>query len=116
MSSRCMLLIIYSLQKIANLFFGRTLGYTAKLSDITMVPNFFKRDNYLLCYVQRDLPPRCLFVKDRMEGSGMRWSVPGAQFMLNLRCVYLNEDWRDFHDYRIKNRVRNMYPYRHLVQ
>ena len=55
-------------------------------------------------------------VKDRMEGSGMRWSVPGAQSMLDLRCVYLNEDWRNFHDYRIKDRVRNMYPYRDLVQ
>jgi len=54
-------------------------------------------------------------VKDRMEGSGMRWSVPGAQSMLDLRCVYLNEDWRDFHDYRIKDRIRNMYPYRDLV-
>jgi len=55
-------------------------------------------------------------VKDRMEGSGMRWSVPGAQSMLELRCVYLNENWEDFHDYRINDRVRNMYPYRDLVQ
>jgi len=55
-------------------------------------------------------------VKDRMEGSGMRWSVPGAQSMLDLRCVYLNGDWKDFYDYRIKDRVRNMYPYRGLVQ
>ena len=55
-------------------------------------------------------------VKDRMEGSGMRWRIPGAQSMLDLRCVYLNGDWKDFHDYRIKDRVRNMYPYRGLVQ
>ena len=55
-------------------------------------------------------------VKDRMEGSGMRWCVPGAQSMLYLRCVYLNEDWKDFHDYRIKERIDNMYPYRGLVQ
>ncbi len=55
-------------------------------------------------------------VKDRMEGSGMRWSVPGAQSMLDLRCVYLNGDWKDFHDYRIKDRVRNMYPYRDSIQ
>jgi len=55
-------------------------------------------------------------VKDRMEGSGMRWCVPGAQSMLDLRCVYLNDDWVDFHDYRIKERLRNMYPYRDLVQ
>jgi len=55
-------------------------------------------------------------VKDRMEGSGMRWSVSGAQSMLDLRCVYLNEDWDDFHDYRIKERVRDMYPYRNSIQ
>ena len=29
-------------------------------------------------------------VKDRMEGSGMRWRVPGVQSMLDLRCVYVN--------------------------
>ncbi len=55
-------------------------------------------------------------VKDRMEGSGMRWSIPGAQSMLDLRCVYINEDWKDFHGYRIKQRVLNMYPYRDLIQ
>ena len=55
-------------------------------------------------------------VKDRMEGSGMRWTIPGAQAMLDLRCVYLNEDWQDFHDYRIQKRIHNMYPYRDLVQ
>lgn len=55
-------------------------------------------------------------VKDRMEGSGMRWTVPGARSMLNLRCVYLNDDWKDFHEYRINERVRKMYPYRNLVQ
>ena len=55
-------------------------------------------------------------VKDRMEGSGMRWRVPGVQSMLDLRCVYLNEDWKDFHDYRINEKVHNMYPYRDLVQ
>lgn len=55
-------------------------------------------------------------VKDRMEGSGMRWTIPGAQAMLDLRCVYLNDDWQDFHDYRIQEKVRNMYPYRDLVQ
>jgi hypothetical protein len=55
-------------------------------------------------------------VKDRMEGSGMLWTIPGAQAMLDLRCVYLNEDWQDFHDYRIQKRIHNMYPYRDLVQ
>ena len=32
-------------------------------------------------------------VKDRMEGSGMRWTVPGAEAVLQLRALYLNGDW-----------------------
>lgn len=55
-------------------------------------------------------------VKDRMEGSGMRWCVPGAQSMLDLRCVYINEDWADFQSYRINDRTAKMYPYRDFVQ
>jgi len=32
-------------------------------------------------------------VKDRLEGTGMRWTVAGAQAMLYLRATYLNGDW-----------------------
>lgn len=35
-------------------------------------------------------------VKDRMERSGMRWSVMGAQHMLYLRCISAAELWNDF--------------------
>lgn len=35
-------------------------------------------------------------VKDRMEGSGMRWSLPGAEAILKTRAVYLNGDWETF--------------------
>lgn len=35
-------------------------------------------------------------VKDRMEGSGMRWSTSGAQHILNTRAVEKNGDWEDF--------------------
>jgi hypothetical protein len=35
-------------------------------------------------------------VKDRMEGSGMRWSRAGAQHVLDLRSVEKNGDWDDF--------------------
>ena len=31
-------------------------------------------------------------VKDRMERAGMHWTLPGAQALLNLRCVALNDD------------------------
>ena len=32
-------------------------------------------------------------VKDRMERTGMRWTVEGAQAILDLRSTYLNGDW-----------------------
>ena len=35
-------------------------------------------------------------VKDRMEGTGMWWTVPGAQAMLHLRAVYLSGRWDEF--------------------
>jgi len=35
-------------------------------------------------------------VKDRMEGSGMRWTVPGAEAVLQLRALYLNGDWNAY--------------------
>ena len=40
-------------------------------------------------------------VKDRMERTGMRWSLAGAQAMLHLRASYLNGDWADFVAHRI---------------
>ena len=55
-------------------------------------------------------------VKDRMELTGMRWRIPGAQAMLNLRAVYLNGDWEAFQQHRIKQERHQLYPYRSLVQ
>jgi hypothetical protein len=55
-------------------------------------------------------------VKDRMERTGMRWRVPGAQAMLDLRAVYINGDWEAFQQHRIKQERRRLYPYRSLVQ
>jgi len=49
------------------------------------------------------------FVKDRMEKSGMRWTVEGAQAMLDLRTIYLNGDWDDFIEYRIQNEQTELY-------
>jgi hypothetical protein len=51
-------------------------------------------------------------VKDRMEQTGMRWEVEGAQAILNLRAIYLNEHWDTFHTVRIQTGQRILYPYR----
>lgn len=41
-------------------------------------------------------------VKDRMEGSGMRWSSEGAQRMMDLRAVKINGDMEDFVQFVVK--------------
>lgn len=51
-------------------------------------------------------------VKDRMEQTGMRWTVEGAQALLNLRAMYLNGDWKTFIDYRIQREQAEIYPYK----
>jgi hypothetical protein len=48
-------------------------------------------------------------VKDRLEGTGMRWTVEGAQAMLYVRATYLNEDWAEFLDYRIQREQKLLY-------
>ena len=54
-------------------------------------------------------------VKDRMEQTGMRWTVAGAQSLLDLRALYLNGDWRPFVAYRIEEEQKCIYPYKTLL-
>ncbi len=54
-------------------------------------------------------------VKDRMEQSGMRWRIVGAQAVLSLRAIYLNDDWDAFHAARIKAEQRKLYPYKRYL-
>jgi hypothetical protein len=51
-------------------------------------------------------------VKDRMEQAGMRWRIAGAQAILSLRAIYVNEDWDAFHAGRIQTEQRKLYPYK----
>jgi hypothetical protein len=54
-------------------------------------------------------------VKDRMERTGMRWQVPTAQAMLDLRAVHASDLWAEFQSYRIDAESRRLYPYQELV-
>jgi len=43
----------------------------------------------------------CVYlVKDRMERAGMKWRPPGAQAVLSLRTVRVNDDWDDYQHFR----------------
>ena len=48
-------------------------------------------------------------VKDRLERTGMRWSLAGAQAMLHLRALYINGDWPAFVDHRIQREQAALY-------
>ncbi|MDP6736784.1 MAG: ISKra4 family transposase [Nitrospinaceae bacterium] len=49
-------------------------------------------------------------VKDRMEQSGMRWSIHGAEAVLAQRAVVKNGDWNDFVDFFIDAERDRLYP------
>jgi hypothetical protein len=51
-------------------------------------------------------------VKDRMEGSGMRWTVPGAEAVLKIRAVHLNGDWDSFWQFHMKQAAARRYSVR----
>jgi len=55
------------------------------------------------------------FVKDRMERAGMRWTIEGAQSMLDIRSTFLNGDWDEFTKYRIKKETKTLYSQRSII-
>lgn len=54
-------------------------------------------------------------VKDRMERSGMRWRLTGAQPMLHVRAVYQSSYWDRFHTDRILREQSTRHPHRALL-
>jgi len=54
-------------------------------------------------------------IKDRMERAGMRWKVPGAQAMLQLRAIHANGDWQAFQNDRIKHETVRLYPHARIL-
>ena len=51
-------------------------------------------------------------VKDRLERTGMTWTIAGAQAMLQLRCVHVSNLWGNFTKFRVQRETERLYPYR----
>jgi len=51
-------------------------------------------------------------VKDRMEQSAMRWTRSGAQAVLDLRAVRVNDDWDVYQCFRRRCQHRRLYDTR----
>lgn len=54
-------------------------------------------------------------VKDRLERTGMSWTLPGAQAMLNLRAIATSEQWESFFKHRVERETKRLYPHRALI-
>jgi len=48
-------------------------------------------------------------INDRLELTGMRWTVQGAESVIRLRAVYINKDWKDFWRFRRKSEKGRLY-------
>jgi hypothetical protein len=55
------------------------------------------------------------YIKDRMERAGMKWTMEGAQAMLDMRSIFLNGDWAEFQQFRIQKETEMLYPYREEI-
>lgn len=49
-------------------------------------------------------------IKDRLERSGMRWGLAGAEAMIRLRSLYLSGDLDDYWDFHLEQEHRRLYP------
>lgn len=54
-------------------------------------------------------------IKDRMEQGGMRWTLEGAEAMLNVRAVWASDLVDDFTVWRQKEQAKRVHPHRELA-
>ena len=55
-------------------------------------------------------------IKDRMEQGGMRWTLEGAEAMLNLRAVNASDGTEEFGSWRQREATKRVHPHRTLVE
>ena len=55
-------------------------------------------------------------VKDRMERSGMRWTLEGARSMLNVRAAFQSSHWRTFLNENMTQELKTIHPNRHAMK
>lgn len=93
----------------------------AKASELkSKVVGYFQNNRHRMGYgdyLSRGLPiatgvieSTCkTLINRRMEGSGMLWSVDGAEAILKLRGVFLDELWDDFWTFRAQREKKRLY-------
>jgi hypothetical protein len=98
----------------------------AALKDVTTTCNYFEKNAQRMRYdkyLQAGYPiasgvieGACRHViKDRMEQGGMRWTLKGAEAMLNVRSVCASTEWENFSSWRQAEEAKRVHPHRALV-
>ena len=54
--------------------------------------------------------PECALIKDRMERSGMRWTLEMAEAVVKLRAIYLSGDFDRYWEFHIQQDQQRLYP------
>ena len=104
--------VIKDLKRINNLNNQKQLSDT-KQKQVEKAITYFTNHQHKMDYktfIQKGYPVSSALVeaacghlvKERMEQSGMRWSSQGAQNIMDIRALKLNDDMEDFMDFRIK--------------
>jgi hypothetical protein len=92
---------------------SRICGYLEKNADRMRYDEYLRRGYPIASGV---IEGACRhLVKDRMERSGMRWTLAGARSMLNVRAAFQSDHWRTFLDHRIANEVKRTHPNQNLI-
>jgi hypothetical protein len=55
-------------------------------------------------------------IKDRMEQGGMRWTLAGAEAMLQVRSVCASSAWDNFNSWRQAEQAQRVHGHRALVE
>jgi hypothetical protein len=98
----------------------------AALKDVTTTCNYFAKNAQRMRYdkyLQAGYPiatgvieGACRHViKDRMEQGGMRWTLAGAEAMLNVRSVCASSEWEHFGSWRQAEEAKRVHPHKALV-
>lgn len=97
-----------------------------KLKAVTTACNYFEKnasrmryDEYLRAgypIASGVIEGACRHViKDRMEQGGMRWTLAGAEAMLNVRSVCASSEWDHFCRWRQAEQAQRAHPHRALI-
>ena len=109
----------------------RRLGTTSKLKgesakDLARICGYLEKNAHRMQYdeyLRRGYPiasgvieGACRhLVKDRMERSGMRWTLEGARSMLHVRAAFQSHHWESFLKQRMKRQTEQTHPHRDLL-